>query len=52
MRDEHEDRLWQSGRAKTYDQIDQLLGRIMQAFCVLHRISWSAPWNPAPSCRR
>jgi hypothetical protein len=24
----------------------------MQAFCVLHRISWSAPWNPAPPCRR
>ena len=52
MRDEHDVRLWQSGRAQTYEQIDRLLSRIMQSFCVLHQINWSAPWNPMPPCRR
>ena len=52
MRDEYDNRLWQFARKDSAQQIDHLLARVMQAFCVLHRITWSAPWAPAPRCGR
>ena len=52
MRDEYDDRLWREIRQDGMGQIDHLLRQVMQAFCVLNRISWSAPWTPAPPCRR
>ncbi|MFB0872234.1 MULTISPECIES: hypothetical protein [unclassified Sphingobium] len=51
MRDEIDDRLWQYGRKQTSNAIDRLVRRTMQAFCVLHRQQWSAPWSPAKRCR-
>lgn len=51
MRDEIDDRLWHHGRTHFSNALDRLLRRIMQAFCVLHRQQWSAPWSPERSCR-
>lgn len=28
-----------------------MLAKIMQAFCVLHAIAWSAPWTETHKCR-
>lgn len=44
MRDEYDDRLLDSLRENSNAGIDRLLGQIMQAFRVLHRNQWSAPW--------
>jgi len=44
MRDEYDDRVRHDGRAQINSGIDRLLAKIMQAFCVLHAIHWSAPW--------
>ncbi|WP_164847336.1 hypothetical protein [Sphingobium algorifonticola] len=45
MRDENDMRMLEAHRAAIGDAIDALIGRIMQAFEVLHRIEWSAPWR-------
>jgi hypothetical protein len=50
MRDEYEARLWNDSHVDTANGIDRLLGRIMQAFRVLHRIEWSAPWTAKSCC--
>jgi hypothetical protein len=44
MRDEYDDRLWIANRDQTVIGVSRLLDRIMLAFCVLHRVQWSAPW--------
>lgn len=44
MRDEYDDRMLESLREDGNAGIDRLLDRIMQAFRVLHRSQWSAPW--------
>lgn len=46
MRDEYDDRLLENLREDSNAGIDRLLDRIMQAFRVLHRSQWSAPWAP------
>lgn len=51
MRDEYDARLWQDSREQTHAGIDRLIDRIMQAFCVLHRQHWAAPWTQDRSCR-
>jgi hypothetical protein len=50
MRDEYDARLWNEGRQDTNKAIDGLINRIMQAFCVLHRIHWSSPWTAGKTC--
>lgn len=50
MGDEIDDRLWHYGRNRAGNAIDPLLRRIMQAFSVLHRQQWSAPWSREPRC--
>lgn len=52
MRDHYDAQLWNEGHVETTAGIDRLLAHIMQAFCVLHRISWSAPWAEQQPCRR
>ncbi|MDX3899767.1 MAG: hypothetical protein QHC40_04555 [Sphingobium sp.] len=51
MRDQYEDRLLNDHRRQMMSGIDQLLRGVMQAFRVLHRISWSAPWTAPPHRR-
>ena len=50
MMDEIFDRTYQAGRADLNAGIDRglaKLGRTLNdSFEVLHRIEWSAPWNP------
>jgi hypothetical protein len=48
MRDEYDDRLLGELREESNAGIDRLLGLIMQAFRVLHRSQWSAPWANQP----
>jgi hypothetical protein len=52
MRDEYDDRLFKSLRKDSNAGIDRLLGQIMQAFRVLHRSQWSAPWATKAERRR
>jgi hypothetical protein len=55
MRDEYHARLRRENHEDSSAGIDRLLGKIMQAFRVLHRIEWSAPWaTPAArsTCER
>jgi hypothetical protein len=55
MRDEYHARLRHEHQEDGSAGIDRLLGKIMQAFRVLHRIEWSAPWaTPAArsTCER
>ncbi|WP_336972514.1 hypothetical protein [Sphingobium aromaticiconvertens] len=52
MRDEYDDRLLDSLREESNAGIDRLLDRIMQAFRVLHRSQWSAPWATQQAERR
>jgi hypothetical protein len=51
MRDEYDDRLWNDGREQINMGIDRLMARVMQAFCILHAIQWSAPWTTERRCR-
>lgn len=37
---------------RTDHRQDSILARIMQAFCALHRITYSAPWLPTQRCGR
>jgi hypothetical protein len=50
MRDSFDTRL-QTDNAAATTGIGAIFSRIMQAFCVLHRISWSAPWAEQKQCR-
>ena len=45
MRDHYDARLWNDGHEEVHASVDRLLRRIMQAFHVLHRIHWAAPWT-------
>lgn len=45
MKDETEARLWADHHEDIANGIDLLFAQIMQAFRVLHRIEWSAPWK-------
>lgn len=45
MRDEQDMRMWQEHHDAFTAQIGELFQQIMQAFRVLHRIEWSAPWR-------
>lgn len=51
MRDQYDARLWNVGHEETSAGIDRLLARIMQAFRVLHRIEWAAPWSDEKPCQ-
>ena len=50
MRDQYDARLWNDSHEQTRAGIDRLLARIMQAFRVLHRIHWAAPWADQRNC--
>ena len=53
MRDHYDARLWNDGHEEVHASVDRLLRRIMQAFHVLHRIHWAAPWtDQRGSCGR
>ncbi len=53
MRDHYDARLWNDGHEELRASVDRLLRRIMQAFHVLHRIHWAAPWtDQRGSCGR
>ena len=53
MRDHYDARLWNDGHEEVHASVDRLLRRIMQAFHVLHRIQWAAPWtDQRGSCGR
>lgn len=52
MRAEYDDSLSWFGRSETNRPIDRLLERVMQSFCVLHRIHYTAPWRADMRCRR
>ena len=45
MRDEYDMQMWQEHREDFAEAIDLLIEKIMQAFRVLQRIEWSAPWR-------
>lgn len=51
MRDEYDARLWQDSHQQTYAGIDRLIEIVMQAFRVLHRQHWAAPWTQERACR-
>lgn len=44
MRDHRDAGLWNDSHELGSVGLTGLLAAIMQSFCVLHRISWSAPW--------
>jgi len=44
MRLSDDDRLC-AGSHETSTALSALIATIMQAFCTLHRIAWSAPWT-------
>jgi hypothetical protein len=46
MRDELFDRDYQNGRADLHKGVDELVRLAAGAFQLLHRIEWSAPWDP------
>ncbi len=50
MRDQYDARLWNDSHEQARAGIDRLLARIMQAFRVLHRIHWAAPWADQRNC--
>lgn len=45
MRDEIYDREYQAGRDALHDGIDRLIKGAGNAFKVLHKIQWDAPWR-------
>jgi hypothetical protein len=47
MESDFESRQWAENHQHVSASIGRLLGSIMQAFCVLHNIEWSAPWTVA-----
>ena len=53
MMDEHFDRNYQAGRAEFHAGIDALGRRLVREgsalFKAIHRINFSAPWNPPHS---
>jgi len=56
MVDEHFDRAYREGRAQLNagiaSAISGLARTLGDSFRVLHRIEWSAPWNPAENTRQ
>lgn len=46
MRDEMDARLWGEHHQAFSTQVDGLTGRIMDVFRLLHRLNWTAPWQP------
>lgn len=44
MRLSDDARLWNDSHETSFILSD-LLATVMQAFCTLHRIAWSAPWR-------
>lgn len=48
MRDAYETRPCTDNHEETARGIDRLLTRTMEAFRVLHRIAWTAPWALTP----
>lgn len=53
MHDQTDARMWAEADKGSFD-IKSLIHSIMQAFRVLHRIEWSAPWQcglPEQRCR-
>ena len=53
MMDEHFDRQYQAGRAELHAGVEALGGRLLReataVFEAIHRIRFSAPWNPPHS---
>jgi hypothetical protein len=47
MESDFESRQWAENHQHVSASIGRLLSSIMQAFCVLHNIEWSAPWTVA-----
>ncbi|WP_206435030.1 hypothetical protein [Sphingobium yanoikuyae] len=52
MRDQYDARLWNDSHEEISKSADHFLHRVMQAFRVLHRIEWSAPWADERQCKR
>lgn len=52
MRDEMDDRMMQAGRTDLMAGLGTLLGGIMDAFRVLHRINWTMPGLCEEGCER
>lgn len=52
MRDQYDARLWNDSHEEISKSADHFLHRVMQAFLVLHRIEWSAPWADERQCKR
>ncbi|WP_197707323.1 MULTISPECIES: hypothetical protein [Sphingobium] len=44
MRSSDDARLRQQFHAESHERPFGILAAIMQPFCTLHRIAWSAPW--------
>jgi hypothetical protein len=51
MRDEYDGRLWAENHKDITAGVGNLLKAIMQAFCVLNNIEYSAPWRAVASQR-
>ncbi|WP_336959745.1 hypothetical protein [Sphingobium aquiterrae] len=47
MPSDYDSRHWAEHHQHVSAGIGRLFGGIMQAFCVLHNIEWSAPWMAA-----
>ena len=50
MREEFSARIWAERHQDLSTAVAALLRSVMQAFCVLHRVSWNAPWAEEKRC--